>query len=40
MPNHDGLQFAKPNLQSVFKKPGGATAEPGLWVTVRGERVE
>jgi hypothetical protein len=27
-PNHDGLQFAKPNLQSVFKKPGGDTAEP------------
>jgi hypothetical protein len=27
-PNHDGLQFAKPNLQSVFKKPGRATAEP------------
>src|SRR6266404_4000576 len=26
--NHDGLQFAKPNLQSVFKKPGGDTAEP------------
>jgi hypothetical protein len=24
-PNHDGLQFAKPNLQSVFKKPAGDT---------------
>jgi hypothetical protein len=27
-PNHDGLQSAKPNLQSVFKNPGGDTAEP------------
>jgi hypothetical protein len=28
LPIHDGLQFAKPNLQSVFKKPGDDTAEP------------
>ena len=27
-PNHDGLESAKPDLQSVFKKPGGDTAEP------------
>ena len=27
-PNHDGLESAKPDLQSLFKKPGGDTAEP------------
>ena len=26
-PNHYGLESAKPDLQSVFKKPGGGTAE-------------
>ena len=26
-PNHDGLESAKPDLQSLFKKPGGAIAE-------------
>jgi hypothetical protein len=26
-PNHDGLESAKPDLQSVFKKAGGATTE-------------
>jgi hypothetical protein len=26
-PNNDGLQFAKPNLQSVFKKPGDGAPE-------------
>jgi hypothetical protein len=25
--NHDGLESAKRDLQSVFKKPGGGTAE-------------
>jgi hypothetical protein len=24
--NHKGLESAKPDLQSVFKKPGGAAA--------------
>jgi transposase len=27
-PIHDGLESAKPDLQSVFKKPGGATGGP------------
>jgi hypothetical protein len=27
-PNHHGLESAKPDLQSVFKKPGGGSAEP------------
>jgi hypothetical protein len=35
--NHDGLESAKRDLQSVFKKPGGDIAEPGVWVTLRGE---
>jgi hypothetical protein len=26
--NDDGLESAKPDLQSVFKKPDGAMAEP------------
>ena len=27
VPNHYGLESAKPDLQSVFKKPGGGSAE-------------
>jgi hypothetical protein len=27
---HDGLQFAKPNLQSVFKKTGYNVSGPGV----------
>ena len=26
LPNYYGLESAKPDLQSLFKKPGGATA--------------
>ena len=38
--NQDGLESAKPDLRSMFKKPGSATAEPQLWETVRGGRAE
>ena len=34
MPNHKGLESAKPDLQSLFKKPGGATAQRRTWVTL------
>ncbi len=30
-PNQEGLESAQPDLQSVFKKPGRALAEPPLW---------
>ena len=30
-PNQDGLESAKPDLQSVFKKPGRSLAERPLW---------
>jgi hypothetical protein len=40
-PNHKGLESAKPDLQSLFKKPGGlrnpfprACARPLRWVTL------
>jgi hypothetical protein len=35
-PNHVELEAAKLELQSVVKKPGGVTVEPGSWVTLRG----
>jgi hypothetical protein len=28
------LESAKPDLQSLFKKPGGATARRRTWVTL------
>ena len=28
VPNQDGLESAKPDLQPVFKKPGRDTSEP------------
>jgi hypothetical protein len=40
-PNHDGLQVAKPNLQTVFKKPGAyigpsfARSRTTSWKTLR-----
>ena len=40
-PNHDGLESAKPDLQSVFKKPGAyegrslARARTTKWETLR-----
>ena len=33
-PNHKGLESAKPDLQSLFKKPGRATVERRTWVTL------
>jgi hypothetical protein len=33
--NHDGLESAKPDLQSMLKKPGGATVEPSTRETLR-----
>jgi hypothetical protein len=33
MPNHKGLESAKPDLQSLFKKPGRATAGRPTGVT-------
>jgi hypothetical protein len=38
--NDDGLESAKPNLQSMFKKPGSTTAEPQLWEMLRGRRAD
>ena len=38
--NEDGLESAKPDLQSAFKKPGGATAEPRPWGMLRDGRAE
>jgi hypothetical protein len=41
LPNHDGLEFAKPDLQSVIKKPGVydgrslARARTTKWKTLR-----
>ena len=34
--NHCGLESEKPDLQSMFKKPGGDTTEPKVWETLRG----
>jgi hypothetical protein len=34
----DGLESAKPDLQSEFKKPGGATAELCTGAMLRGVR--
>ena len=36
--NEDGLESAKPDLQSTFKKPDGDTAEPRLWGMLRDGR--
>jgi hypothetical protein len=33
-PNHNGLESAKPDLQSLFKKPGGAAAPRRTRVTL------
>src|SRR5437763_66683 len=38
--DEDGLESAKPDLQSPFKKPGGGTAEPRLWEMLRDGRAE
>jgi hypothetical protein len=35
--NQDRLESAKPDLQSMFKRPGGARAGPGLCGTLRGD---
>jgi hypothetical protein len=34
LPNHKGMESAKPDLQFLFKKPGGATALRRTWVTL------
>jgi hypothetical protein len=36
--NADGLESPQPDLQSAFKKPGGARTGPRPWGTLRGER--
>ena len=36
----DGLESAKPDLQSTFKKPGGDPAGPRLWETLHDGRAE
>jgi hypothetical protein len=37
-PNHDGLESAKPDLQSRFKTPGRDAAEPGIRGMLRPAR--
>jgi len=39
-PNQDGFESAKPDLQSMFKKPGDDLADRRPRVAVRDERVE
>jgi hypothetical protein len=34
------LESAEPYVESVFKKPGGDTAEPRQWATLRDEMGE
>jgi len=36
----DGLESAKPDLQSTFKKPGGVPADPRLWEMLYDGRAE
>jgi hypothetical protein len=38
--NEDGLESAKPDLQSMFKKPGDKLADRRLRVAVRDERAK